>query len=237
MLTMSRLYKNKKIVALLFCLIAVYTGMLVTGSVSEREPAALTFKYLGDIFCLLIVLASWRHAYSKADITLLLTGFFFVLGADALFLFARQLDLGIICFGFAHLVFMRRYQKKPSPLWPILLLAVSAFYAIGMLIGLQLPYIYILSVVYAALLFMDAHSGFRSALPTPNKTLVKVGMTFFILNDANNALMYLGAPGSVLNEITSYFVWVFYLPALVLLALSAYGYQDKNAGEERLYRV
>ena len=80
MLTMSRLYKNKKIVALLFCLIAVYTGMLVTDSVSEREPAALTFKYLGDIFCLLIVLASWRHAYSKADITLLLTGFFFVLG-------------------------------------------------------------------------------------------------------------------------------------------------------------
>jgi len=224
MKNMVRLRENKPILVLLCCLAAVYVGMLALDKASETEPAALAFKYLGDVCCVLIVLSSWRNALNRRDIKILIAGFLFVLGADALFLFAGQIELGVICFCFGHATFIGRYRGIIFKNWYAALLAVLAFYVAGKFAGWKLPYVYIVSVIYGALLFLDAYYGFHSNLPRLNKIFVRIGMAAFILNDANNAVMYLFPPGSPVNDTAAYFVWVFYLPALAMLALSAYDY-------------
>lgn len=221
---LAQLCKNKSLLILLCCTAAIYAGVLIVDTATETRPGALTLKYLGDVFCLLIVPASLQHAYNQRDIQLLLVAFFFILGADALFLFAGLKELGILCFCFAHLSFIRRYHGKAFVPCSATLLAVLAFYVTGKLAGWQLPYIYILSATYGALLFIVTYEGFAADFPKPNKTLVKIGMGAFILNDINNVIMYFSVPGSPANAIAAYLVWVFYLPALALLALSVYDF-------------
>ena len=124
---MTRLRENKRILVFLCCISILYACVLVADTASETGPAAVTFKYLGDLCCLLVVLVSWKNAYDRRDVGLLLAAFLFIMGADALFLFARQLEWGILCYCFAHLALIRRYRGKAFGRGSAAALAALAF--------------------------------------------------------------------------------------------------------------
>ncbi len=71
--------------------------------------------------------------------------------------------------------------------------------------------------------------------PEPNRQMILIGMTLFLLCDINvglyNILGYMGKV-DVFYNISFVSMWLFYLPSQILLALSGYNY---NQGEMKTW--
>lgn len=221
---MKGLLINKPIMLSLLGVTALYIAALYVG-VSEPASTLLPFLRYGCVLlCALIVLLSIRHPYGSKDIRYLLIAFCFTLAADVAFLFLESFELGITIFMFAHLFYIRRYKKRDFIPCLIAIVAMLSVTSICGLLGIRFPYIMPIGGLYAILLFLNTIFVFHSSFSRPNKTLASTGMIFFILCDFNAATGYLLAESGQSAFLADYLMWLFYVPAITLLALSGYCY-------------
>lgn len=222
---MNFMHKDKRIVFLLSLLAVIYAVFIYLDIVSKYFFISQILKYTGVAFCFLSAAFTYEYSFRRDDAKLLILGLFVTLIADALFLFASAFALGIIFFSFVQLFYIRRYKKDSFKRNLFMALIFITFCIIGFALGLQLPYISLLGIVYAVLIITATGLAFRSNLPKINKKLIETGMILFLFCDTNVMLSFFALKISLFYEITSNLVWVFYIPSQVLLSLSAVDYE------------
>lgn len=88
-------------------------------------------------------------------------------------------------------------------------------------------------VIIGYALFVSASTWFAVAnyilrlFPRPNSAMVAVGMLCFLVCDFNVGLL-LALPAGFGRMLVESLIWIFYTPALTLLALSGYAYSEED---------
>lgn len=225
---------RKKVLASLLCsFMALYFAMLLTNIFTEQRTLSIWIKYSAEVLCFFIALYCAFGARQKSDAQLLLLALLITLIADAIFLFAQNYTLGVAVFCFAHLTYIKRYQGAAFFHCLYLLLCVLVFCLISLIYFPALPILYLLAPMYGSLIFLATYYGFHAKLPRQNSILVQLGMILFLLCDANTAISYLLRNSPHLAAATGYFEWLFYLPALALLSLSSYDFNNVNDSHKK----
>lgn len=196
------------------------------------------FKYAGIIVCFLYTCQlSLKHPPAKGKAMYLVWCAFLVLFSDYCLLFTHHYLPGILIFAVVQcLYFMYQAGPRKLPLFFIeaLLIAVPAAILLAFIWGLHSFLIYP-AAFYMALLMINVAHAFSQWHQDPCRQHLyfAVGLLLYGLCDLNVGLM--NAPGffsdatpaalhvlaaPAVQEMTTYAMWLFYLPAQVLIALS-----------------
>lgn len=229
---MKQLIKNRLSCVLLVLLAIAYLFFLTLdlffdglGSVSAL------MKYLSILLCLSIAVFLHRGAWNKRDSILLISALFLTCVADLFLLLLNRPVPGLFAFCIVHLIYIRRYRPTAfPPAAAILILAIAGCLTAECLIG-GFPIKYILSCLYGVLLLTATIFGFTAPLPRTNRRWVKAGMALFVLCDIHVALFNILAASNSYYPFASFFIWFFYLPAQVALALSGHHYEESCTSE------
>ena len=86
----------------------------------------------------------------------------------------------------------------------------------------------VIMVLYGMMISISLWTAIANYLlklfPKTNSIMISLGMIFFVLCDINVGLSLI-LPASLTRTISLNLIWVFYTPALTLLALSRYRYK------------
>ena len=187
----------------------------------------MTFKFIFIIACFAFAALSYFFCHSKKDWAWLTAGLLFTVGADYFLVIHNNHLPGIAVFCFAHVCYILRAlhsakhgQKVAFISVPILVVAVYLTFINEAL--------FVLSGIYAGLFLTNIAVNIwhfkqkNTLLPRFNKILVLAGLILFALCDVNvllfNLPRQLGTP--VIFPLAFQFIWVFYLPSQLLLAVS-----------------
>jgi len=243
---MKQFLKNDRLItALLFLNLALYVlfvaldlrGLTGAGPGPLYQNAALAvsapglLKYVGIVSCLLIALRARRDPWRARDGDLQAAVLAITLIPDFLLLFTDFFAAGVIVFFAAHLTALYRYRPRWFPAGLVIALcaiflyafpslapeaAASAFYPLR-----GAPPLLMLVIGYALLILMVTVGAFHASQPRINNLFSKLGMCLFIGCDIHVALLN-GLPASApYHAVAGVVIWIFYLPAQTLLALSA----------------
>ncbi|MDR1619832.1 MAG: lysoplasmalogenase [Clostridiales bacterium] len=211
--------------AALLAIAALYVAFIVLDAFyAPLYHVSAMLKYMGVLFCFVLACLLRRSAYDEAAWKHLAAALGLTLVADALLLFTPQYLAGLLVFCAAHIVYIRRNNRRAAR---NAVMAIAAVAAAGCAFlpqaegALGLPSYYFAAVVYAALILTNTACAFFAKAPQKNRALMLWGMTLFLLCDVCVALYQLLPPGGVTFRVAGVLMWVFYLPAQVLLALSA----------------
>lgn len=224
---MKRLIKNRPVCILLMMLAAVYLSFITVDLFFAGLGQLSTFmKYWGVLLCLAIAMFLNSGAWDKRDSALLVVTLFLTCLSDLFLLVLERAVPGLVIFCIVHLMYIRRY--KPTFFKPAA--AIVVFATAGCLMAEILidgfPIIVILGCLYGVLIVAVTMFALAAPLPQVNRRLVTVGMTLFLLCDIHVALFNTLAASNSYYPLASFFMWLFYLPAQVLLALSGYNYAE-----------
>ena len=180
--------------------------------------AVTILKYSGLVLCFMHVLI-----YNRKD-TFLVLALFLTLVADGILAFNNVSEFGVTVFIFVQLAHLLRFSaiRRTSPLIPILLAALIA--VIG-LIQRGIPLMFILAMAYGVLMFTNIYEAYRWAR-TDGSGVAKcalIGFILFFLCDLMVGISYITTTATLphtVTIVTSYFAWLLYLPAQVLITLS-----------------
>ncbi|MDR3296076.1 MAG: hypothetical protein LBT26_09665 [Clostridiales Family XIII bacterium] len=195
------------------------------------NAASNVLKYAGIVSCLVLAVLVARRPWQRQDARLQIVILCFTVGADFFLLFTSRFTIGICIFYGAHLVALRRY-------WPKLLFVGVAAAAAGLLMFLfslgepsgrfaaapDVSPSLVIYICYVLLIICVTIAAFLSERPWANKTLSKVGMCLFLVCDFHVALFNTQPAGSSVSAVAFVLMWVFYLPAQSMLALSAHDF-------------
>ncbi|MCL2372409.1 MAG: lysoplasmalogenase [Defluviitaleaceae bacterium] len=181
----------------------------------------MTLKFIFILACLCTALASYPHRSTKRDWRWLIYGLSFTAAADY-FLIIRDWHLpGVAIFIFAHACYiMRGLETQPgrklNPAW------LAAPFA-AVLVGMFLHSLLFLAALYALLFLANIITWVLAAKKTrqPKHIVMLTGLILFAACDINVLLFNL--PGHLNISpplITFHLIWVFYLPAQVLICIS-----------------
>jgi hypothetical protein len=181
-------------------------------------------KYAAIISCLLICVFALSHERKNvAKIQMIV--FSITLVADLFLLFTPHFSFGVLAFIGAHSCALLRY--KPKWLLPIGIAAAAIFTSVFLILPKTLHSDFHLTLVlascsaYAIMIISVTISTFHARQPRPNELFSRIGMLLFLACDINVAI-YNGLPvGSGLYTASIFLMWLFYLPAQTMLALSA----------------
>ncbi len=224
---MKRLIKNRPVCILLMMLAAVYLSFITVDLFFASLGLLSTFmKYSGMLLCLAIAMRLNNGAWDKRDSALLVVALFLTCVSDLFLLLLERPVPGLVAFCFVHLMYIRRYKpgfSKPAA-------AIVAFVLAGCLMAKILidgfPIIVILGCLYGVLIVAVTMFAFAAPLPQVNRRLATAGMMMFLLCDIHVALFNTLTASNPYYPLASFFMWLFYLPAQVLLALSGYDYAE-----------
>ena len=224
---MQRLIKNRPVCALLVSEAALYIIFLAIDLFFPAwGKASSTLKYAGILLCPVIAVLLRRNAWDRQDSAYLIGALVFTCAADLFLLLLNKPVYGVVLFCMAHLLYIRRYRAawfKPAATITVsaiaICLAVSSFTT-------AFPLRNALAMLYGALLLSVFLLAYTSLLPKKNRRLVMTGMALFLLCDIHVALFNIAGTDNPYYPFASFFMWLFYLPAQVLLAVSGYAYAD-----------
>jgi hypothetical protein len=176
-------------------------------------------KFIYVVLCFIVALGSYFLCRDKRDWAWLAGGMAFTVGADC-FLVLRDAHIpGVSVFCFAHACYMMRAVRWPWKRVVIFFLIIGCAVSVMVLFGL----LTVLVGLYAALFIASITANVRYRKSLPNAPLVLTGLVLFALCDIGvllyNIPRYAGGY-AVLARVYP-FIWLFYLPAQSLLALSA----------------
>jgi len=224
-------FSDKRIFAL-FCLNAVLYALIVVLDVKKaayyvtpaQGLACDVLKYTAIISCLLICIFAYSRTRARTPLiqTIVLC---FTLGADFFLLFTPYFAAGVFVFLGAHLFALIRYK----PRWAIPAgICAAAVFTLTILLaprilhtGSDLTLIIAVCFSYAVLIISVTISTFHSPQPRLNTLFSRLGMCLFLVCDANVAIFNALPAGVPLHTSSIVLMWLFYLPAQTLLALSA----------------
>ena len=177
----------------------------------------MTGKFIFITVCLGVAVLSYFFTHSKKDWGFLVGGLASTALADYFLVLHDNHLPGVAVFCFAHIFYILRVYKKPQAKY----LAASvgaiifAFYTREALFSL--------GATYAILFIFSIVVNIKSTqLPRANKAIVLTGLILFALCDINVLLFNLPRQFGVGSFPWAFtLIWVFYLPAQALLAISS----------------
>jgi hypothetical protein len=185
-------------------------------------PLKEYLKFAWVALCFIIALLSRLRCARKRDWAFLTAGLGFTVVADYFLILHNSQTIGIFVFAFAHASYILR-TKSIRYIW---LLFAPAIIVAGISAGnLWLA----VTVVYFSLFIINiiAHLRFfkkETRLPKVNRTLALAGILLFAACDINVVLynLHYYVPAALpLREAAYVLLWIFYLPAQFVLAISA----------------
>jgi hypothetical protein len=182
----------------------------------------LTVKFIYIVFCFIFALGSYFLCHSKRDWGWLAGGMAFTVGADYFLILHDAHVPGVAVFCFAHVCYIVRRVKKPQwvfLMFPLVFVWNYLMAANGNIMGL--------AVMYAALFVVNITINIKTRRTGHNGSLVLAGLILFALCDINVALFNIPRYSNALPELIWVFtlIWVFYIPAQGLLAISAINFK------------
>lgn len=213
--------RDKTITALLIITAFLYAAFLYMDLCSIYSSISNALKYSSVLLCLTMALLSYREPYNLKDCRLIITALTFTALADYFLLFTTKTTIGVVVFCMAHLAHIARFNKYAFKTCAILYLFSIAVLSAFTALDINLPYLYIVSSLYAILLLTATIMVFRTDIPKQNQLLVRTGMMLFVLCDICVALFNVLPAGSIVHRAALLLIWFFYVPSQVSLALSA----------------
>lgn len=233
MITMA---KKQIIQTIILINVFIYFTFLTIDSLAKNlyYPYSPYLKYTSIILCFFLTLLINDDGHDKKDTSLLQRALFFTVIADFFLVILNQATIGVFFFIFVQGIHIVRQCRKSNPprrtLYKIfffsvlcILLAITPFVQ-----PIKIdPYLYLVSVVYAALLLTSLITAIGSQKSMPRKAyfLLVIGMCLFFLCDLNVALFNLvdNNKPSFFHQIPfGWLIWFFYLPSQILLSMSGY---------------
>lgn len=198
----------------------------------------IKFVFIG--ICFAVVLGSYFFRRSTRDWGWLAGGMAFTLGADYFLVLHDNHVPGIAVFCFVHVCYgLRAYHSgKEQTDWKRVIFIFALVGAIILLL-VWLESVLLLGGLYAALFATNlrVNTNYRKALH--NAPLVLTGLHLFMLCDICVLLFNIPRYFGILPALDAVFpfIWIFYLPAQVLLAFSAVNYKKILKTEEQTNHV
>ena len=214
---MKQILKNRLNIILIIGIIVLYIAFLSLDIFSiPRSIESRHFKYASIVLCFLLATSLASKSADKRDSRYVVLALFFTMLADLFLLFTSHKITGIFFFCLMQLTYLKRYNVR-------FFKAGIFFSAIAVLVHLFLPFqpLYVIAGLYAVLIGSCFFATFRTKLPKFNLYCVRIGMASFILCDINVALYNQLQTSSSYYQLITVAMWLFYLPAQFLLALSA----------------
>jgi len=214
---MKQIFKNRLNVILIVGIIILYIAFL--GFDIFSTPRSLSSRYLkfaSIVLCFLLAISLTFQSEDKRDSRFVVLALMFTMIADIFLLFTHHKIIGVFFFCLVQLTYLKRYNLQ-------IFITGIYFVVIAMIAHLVLPFqpLYVIAGLYAILILSCAISTFKTKLPKFNLYCARVGMILFILCDINVALFNELSRNFSYYQVISIGIWLFYLPAQLLLALSA----------------
>lgn len=158
--------------------------------------------------------------------------FAITLVADFFLLFTDHFVVGLLVFLLAHLTALFRYKPRWVPLFAA---AAGALCVAALIVGrsyhseFQLMRFVLLCAAYAIVILGVLISVFKTSQPRGNTLLSRAGMILFLCCDINVFFSNFLSRGAAYYEPALVLMWVFYLPAQTMLALSAVSFRGVPA--------
>lgn len=197
----------------------IYLSFLILEIVTGKCLAVTILKYGGLVLCFLYVLI-----YARKDIFLVFA-LALTLIADGILAFDNISVPGVLIFIMVQLAHLLRFSaiRRTSPLIPILL---SALIAIAGFIQKGIPIMFVLAMSYGVLMFTNIYEAWRwhKLDKSGASRCALFGFILFFLCDLSVGISYVTSTATLPHTVTiltSYFAWMFYLPAQVLITLSS----------------
>jgi hypothetical protein len=224
--------------AALFVPVVVLDAVKAAASVTPAQGRLCDIlKYAAIASCLLICIFAWARArkpgapqgeapdplFRAARIQTIV--FCLTLAADFFLLFTPFAEAGLFIFFGAHMAALIRY--KPKWAIPVGIFAAAAFcaalIAAPRLFRMDAPFSLFLAACscYVVLIASVTASALFAKQPRANALCSRLGMLLFLACDVNVAIFNAGEPGHPPHTAAIVLMWLFYLPAQTLLALSA----------------
>lgn len=239
----ERIMNNRKhwrIPLILFLLIELvlystflYLDILVKGAFL----VSMYLKFASIILCFLMTFMLYARNVTQ-DIVLLRFAFLFTVISDLCILILDSYFLGLITFSIVQMLYLirlqcwRNHQGKKNPLCFFLLRnLLFALVIIGILIILRisLEKLILISIFYFVSIFFNTVDALRIGWSVQKKQfkLYAIGMVLFLLCDINVGLFNLSDFIQIektwfnkIYEFATIAMWMFYLPAQVMISLS-----------------
>ncbi len=223
---MERFRRNRPVCILLALQAVVYLSFLVADCFFAGLGLFSTLtKYVGILLCFAMAMLLHRGAWNRRDSVLLISALFFTCIADLFLLLLSRPITGLFFFCVVHVVYIRRYRPRLFyPAAAAALAVMAGCLAAGRLVP-GFPIAQVMACLYGVLIATVTVCGFRSPLPRTNRRLVNTGMVLFLLCDVHVALFNVLDASNPYFPFAAFFMWFFYLPSQVALALSGYCYE------------
>ena len=208
-------------------------------------------KFLVPVIVAAMTIFIGKRAIGVRDRRFLQAAFAMIVCADACFKIGHNyvipfeentgefISFGIIFFLLAQLLLVFRHTRvsEEDRSFPWILffpLAIAISMAVLYLFGIYDSIMFFASISYGPFLLCSLYAAWKSAstgfYPQRNARQIMLGMIFFTCCDFLTGLSLMtGADHSgqeVMAVISNNFIWCFYTPALILLALSGYRHYD-----------
>ncbi len=226
------------IILILYVLFLIMDFYNVKANISTRH-----IKYLCILLCFLLSILSTKKLcivtnidiVNHRDIVLLQFAMFLTVIADLCLVILDFYTIGVVFFCFVQITYCVRYTTNSiettlGKFFIIFLFIVCLYIIGGFFIG-QINILLPILSFYSICLLSSVTKGIKvwkkNLYPSPNKYMIVFGMILFLLCDIcvalSNIPVFLHFIGGVMisfQQITSFLIWVFYLPSQLLLSLS-----------------
>jgi len=178
-----------------------------------------------------------NDGHDKRNTLMLQSGLFFTACADYCLIVSNRFIAGVLIFCIVQMIYIFRFTQDLKSrtkifstmliIYMVLSIIVFTFYKVGKF-DLRLI---LICLFYACLVTRSLITGIRTLktnyFPLFSSVLISIGMTLFFMCDINVALFtFLKKGDSYIAIISGFLIWIFYLPAQVMLALSGYKNRD-----------
>ena len=215
---MKQLLKNRLNMILIIGIVMLYLAFLSFDLFSiPRSMESRYLKYASIMLCFLLATGLYYHSTDKRDSKYVVLALIFTLAADLFLLFTQRKITGVFFFCLMQLTYLKRYNIR--------------FFKVGIGFAVIAIFIHFLSLfqplyviagLYAFLIVTCFLATFHAKLPKFNLQCARVGMALFILCDIHVALYNQLSMSSDYFRFVTVAMWLFYLPAQFLLAISAF---------------
>ena len=224
--------KKRIIIPWLIVWFLVYLGFMILEIITGKCLAVTILKYGGLVLCFLYALI-----YERKD-TYLIFALFLTLVADMILIFDSVSEIGVLVFIFVQLAHLLRFSiiRRTSLLIPVLMVALII---IAGFLQKSIPTMFVLAMAYGVLMFTNIYEAYRWCKMDKSGAArcALFGFILFFLCDLSVGISYITTTATLPHTITiltSYFAWMFYLPAQVLITLSG---NRKSFKRERILDI
>ena len=215
---MKQILKSRLNVIPIVGIIVLYIAFLSLDIFAiPRSIESRHFKYASIVLCFLLTTLLASNSADERDSRYVVLALIFTVLADTFLLFTNYKITGVFFFCLMQLTYLKRYNVR--------FFKVGIFFsAVAIIVYFLLSFepLYIIAGLYAFLIGSCFFATFRTKLPNFNLYCVRIGMTLFILCDINVALYNQLSTNSNYYRFVTVAMWLFYLPAQFLLAISAF---------------